>query len=248
MLAAHMASLAIEGAWLSMTVHFTELARRAATDGRVDPAEILLLRGKGWADGIISLEEAEAIFTLNNSIEDRNENWSDFFVEAIREYVLNGTDPRRYCNDSEAQWLIRQVDHDGVVDSLVELEAMVRIIEDAENVPLLLKDYVLTQIEREVLSGIGPTRCGGELSDTHITEAEARIMRRVIFSSGGHGPANVSGKEAEMLFRLKDKTIAQANTPEWDDLFLDGVSNYLKGFRSETRSLNIAVRKSWKAL
>ena len=33
-----------------------------------------------------------------------------------------------------------------------------------------------------------------------------------------------------MLFRLKDETLAEENAPEWDDLFLDGVSNFLKGF------------------
>lgn len=213
-----------------MTTHFTELARRAAVDGQVDPADILALRRQGWRDGVITREEAEAIFALNNALDERNADWSDFFAEAIREYVLNGTEPRWYCNDSEAQWLIQQVDHDGVVDSLVELETIVRIIERAENVPDLLKGYVLDQIEREVLTGTGPTRCGGELSDAHITAAEARILRRVIFSSGGHGPASVSREEAEMLFRFKDETIAQDNAPEWDDLFLDGVCNYLKGF------------------
>jgi hypothetical protein len=108
---------------------------------------------------------------------------------------------------------------------------MVRIIERAENVPDHLKHYVLEQIEREVLTGTGPTRCGGELSLAHISTAECRILRRVIFASGGHGPAAVSRFDAEMLFRLKDETLAEENAPEWDDLFLDGVSNYLKGFK-----------------
>ncbi|HSJ78594.1 MAG TPA: hypothetical protein VK913_07655, partial [Erythrobacter sp.] len=174
--------------------------------------------------------EAEAVFTANAALTDRTPAWCDFFVEAIGEFVLNGTPPRLQCSLEDAGWLIGQIDHDGVVESIVELETMVRIIERAENVPDRLKNYVLDQSEREVLTGTGPTRCGGALSATHISSAECRIIRRVIFASGGHGPAAVSRFEAELLFRLKDETLAEENAPEWDDLFIDGVANYLKGF------------------
>jgi len=230
-----------------MTTHFSELAKAAAADGTVDSQEVLALRRQGWGDGIIVRGEAEAIFALNDAIDERTEEWCDFFVEAIGEFVLNGTEPKRQCDDAEARWLISQVDRDGAVDSFVELETVVRIIERAENVPTLLKDYVLVQVENEVLSGTGPTRCGGELSDTHISTAECKILRRVIFSSGGYGPAAVSRFDAEMLFRLKDATLTAANAPEWDDLFLDGVSNYLKGFALKNAQLDHARAKELEA-
>lgn len=221
-----------------MTTHFTDLAKTAAVDGKVDGQEVLALRRQGWGDGIIARDEAEALFALNNALDQRDEEWCDFFVEAIGEFVLNGTPPRLQCDDAEARWLIEQIDHDGVVDSVVELETIVRIIERAENVPTILKDYVVEQIEKEVLTGTGPTRCSGELSDTHITSTEADILRRVVFASGGYGPAAVSRFEAEMLFRLKDATLADANAPEWEQLFLDGVSNYLTGFTMANAQLD----------
>ncbi|TAD73238.1 MAG: hypothetical protein EAY70_12410 [Sphingomonadales bacterium] len=213
-----------------MTTQFIDIAARAAADGQITAEELLALRREGWGDGVITRAEAEALFVLNNSLGERSTEWCDFFVEAIGEFVLNGTPPRLQCNDEEAQWLIDQIDHDGVVESMVELETMVRIIERAENTPDRLKTYVLAQVEREVLSGTGPTRCGGELSATHISTAECRIIRRVIWASGGHGPAAVTRFDAEMLFRLKDETLAEENAAEWDDLFIDGIANYLKGF------------------
>lgn len=221
-----------------MTTHFTEVARRAAADGAISPEELLRLRREGWGDGVIHKDEAEAIFALNDALEDRSPEWCDFVVEAIGEYVLNGTEPRRQCNEAEAVWLIDQVDRDGTIDSMVELETLVRIVERAENVPTKLKDYVLSQIEHEVLSGTGPTRRGGSLSATHISSAECRIVRRVIFASGGYGPAAVSRHDAEMLFRLKDETLDEENAPEWDELFLDGVANYLKGFTLENAQVS----------
>ncbi|BDI59857.1 hypothetical protein [Qipengyuania nanhaisediminis] len=226
-----------------MTTQFTEIAQRAAADGDVTADEVLALRRQGWGDGIITREEAEAIFAVNNAIDERSQEWCDFVVEAIGEFVLNGTEPRLQCDDSEAEWLIAQVDHDGVCESYVELEVIVRIIERAENVPTRLKDYVIAQVENEVLTGTGPTRHGGELSDTHVSSAEARILRRVVFASGGHGPAAVSRHEAEMLFRLKDATKAEANAPEWDDLFLDGVANFMRGFAFQNAQLDHSRRR-----
>lgn len=213
-----------------MTTQFLDLAQRAAADGQITAEGILALRREGWGDGIITRAEAEALFTLNSALTERSNEWVDFFVEAIGEFVLNGTPPRLQCNDEEAEWLIAQVDADGKVDSMAELEALVRIIERAENVPERLKTYVLEQIERAVLTGTGPTRHGGDLSATHISSAECRIIRRVIFASGSHAPAAVSRFEAEMLFRLKNATLADENAPEWDDVFLDGVANFMRGF------------------
>ena len=213
-----------------MTTQFIDITQRAAADGQITAEELLALRREGWGDGVITRAEAEALFALNTALTQRSQEWCDFFVEAIGEFVLNGTPPRLQCNLEEAEWLIGQIDHDGEVESMVELETMVRILERAENTPDRLKNYVLAQVEREVLTGVGPTRCGGELSATHISAAECRIIRRVIFAAGGHGPAAVTRYDAEMLFRLKDETLAEENAPEWDDLFVDGVANYLKGF------------------
>ena len=213
-----------------MTTHFIAVAKAAAADGQITADELLALRREGWGDGVITRAEAEALFALNHALHDRTPEWCDFFVEAVGEFVLNGTPPRLQCSDKEAEWLIAQIEADGTVESMVELEALVRILERAENTPDRLKNYVLGVVEREVLTGTGPTRNGGSLSATHITAAECRILRRVIFASGGHGPAAVTRFDAEMLFRLKDATLADENAAEWDDLFIDGVANFLKGF------------------
>ena len=214
-----------------MSIQFSNLADQVAADGVVSPEEILSLRRLGWGDGEIHRGEAEAIFKINNLIKDQTDEWVDFFVEAISEFVLNGTEPRGMCDESEARWLIAQIDHDGRLESMAELEAMVRIIEKAENVPDVLKHYALRQVEEAVLNGTGPTRHGSDLADCHISAGECRIIRRLIFSAGGFGPAAVSREEAEMLFRIKDKTLSAANDALWKDLFVDGVANYIKGFQ-----------------
>lgn len=213
-----------------MTINFPELARQAAADGAISADEVLALRRAAWPDGRIDQTEAEAILAINEVVSERSPDWTDFLVEAIGEYVLNGTEPRGYVADATADWLIARLDHDGRLESAAELELLVRVLEKALGTPDRLKDYALVQVERAVLTGEGPTRDGGALSAGSITEAECKLLRRMIFASGGDRPAAVSQREAEMLFRLKDATLGQPHAPEWQRLFVQGVGNYLQGW------------------
>jgi len=145
-----------------MTAQFADFNRQAAADGVITDEEILTLRQSGWADGHILREEAEAIFALQHALSAPTETWSDFFVEALRTYVLNGSEPRGYASQEEGEWLIRVVAADGKVCSLTEFELLVQVIEMGSNVPERLKAFVLETLEREVLTGTGPTRCGGD--------------------------------------------------------------------------------------
>lgn len=213
-----------------MTINFPELARQAAADGAISADEVLALRRAAWPDGRIDQTEAEAILAINEVVSAKSGEWTDFLVEAVGEYVLNGTEPRGYVSDATADWLIARLDQDGRLDSQAELELLVRVLEKALGTPDRLKDYALAQIERAVLTGEGPTRDGGTLDAGSITEAECKLLRRVIFASGGDRPAAVSQREAEMLFRLKDATLGQPNAAEWQRLFVQGVGNYLQGW------------------
>ncbi|WP_338241978.1 hypothetical protein [Aurantiacibacter hainanensis] len=213
-----------------MSFEFAEIARQAATDRSISADEVLALRKAGWADGRMTREEAEIVFATQRAIDDPSREWSDFFVEAIQNYVLKGTDPRGFASAEEAEWLIGQVEMDGKVCSMTELELLTRIVERAQNVPETLKAYVLGVLEREVMEGTGPTRCGGDLSDTHVSAAECRILRRVIFGQASDRPAAVSRREAEVLFRIKDAVAGADNAPEFQRLFVQGVGNFLMGF------------------
>jgi hypothetical protein len=213
-----------------MTMHFRDLAEQAAADGAITPEEILALRRAGWSDGTIRPEEAEAIFVINDRLAAPAPQWTDFFVEALCEFLVNGSEPRGYVSEAQGDWLIGRIDHDGRLDSMAELELLAKLLEKAAGVPERVKDFALAQIERAVLQGEGPTRCGGALEAGCISEAEVRLLRRILFAQAGDRPAAVSLREAEMLFRLKDTTLGAANGPGWKQLFVQGVGNYLMGY------------------
>jgi hypothetical protein len=221
-----------------MSMHFSDIARQAAADGAITSDEILALRREGWGDGRLTAGESDAIFAINGALAERSADWCDFFVEAIGEYVLNAWEPKGYVTDAQAAWLIGKIEADEKLDSMVELEVLLRLLERAANVPETLKAFALEQIERAVMTGTGPTRDGGSLSPVCVSDGECRALRRAIFAVGGDRPAAVSEREAEMLFRIKDATLGAANAPEWKRLFVQGVGNYLMGYFSPDAQLS----------
>jgi len=213
-----------------MSMQFRKIAEQAAADGLITSEEILQLRREGWSDGVIRMDEAEALFVINDQLCGHTPDWTDAFVEAIVEYLMAGGSPRGYVSQGQADWLIARIDHDGRLDSMTELEMLAKLFERATMVPDSLKAYAVHQIELAVLTGSGPTRDGGRLDPGSISEAECRLLRRFIFSQAGDRPAAVSQSEAELLFRIKDATLGAANAPEWPLLFVQGVGNYLQGW------------------
>jgi hypothetical protein len=215
-----------------MTMHFRDLADQIAADGTISPEEILILRRAGWQDGTIDVDEAEAIIAVNRRIRARDAAWTDFFVEAVAEFIVNGAEPIGYVDDANADWLMARLGQDGTLESMAELELLVKLFERATRVPERLRTYAIGQIEQAVLTGEGPTRCGGALIKGGISDAEALLLRRLIFAPASDRPAGVSRAEAELLFRLKDASLGCDNGPEWKRLFVHGLGNYLMAYTS----------------
>ncbi len=193
----------------------------------ISAADVLSLRKTVWPDGIIGVVEADLLFDINDLDASRSDEWLEFFVNAITEYVVNQVHPKGYVSEDNAAWLMQRIDHDGKVESSAELEVLVRTMEKATGTPESLQNYVLKQVEDAVMTGIGPTRDGGELKPGCITDAEVKILRRVLFAPGSSGPARIDRAEADMLFRIKDATLNGENSAEWPKRFVQMVGNYL---------------------
>jgi hypothetical protein len=210
-----------------MTTPIFDLTSQVKARGVITAEDVLAIRHIVWPDGKIDPTEADAIFDLNGALKRAPREWVDFFVEAIGTYVVDQQAPVGYVDEAKADWLIARIDSDGRVDSLGELELLVKILEDATNTPETLKAYALKQIEQIVMTGSGPTRDGGALDPGTINAAEVKLLRRLLFAQASDGPATISTAEADMLFRLKDATLHAANAPEWATFFVQAVGNHL---------------------
>lgn len=210
-----------------------ELAEQLKAAGAISAEDTLTLRRQMWPDGRIAPDEAELVFALNDCVSQTCREWVDFFVEALCDYVVCQQSPRGYVDAAKAEWLVARISRDGKVESLSELELLVKVLETAAAVPASLKAFALAQIERAVIEGEGPARDGGTLGKGVISAAEVKLLRRILFAQAGES-CGVSQGEAEMLFRLKDATLAADNAPEWRTLFVQGVGNHLMAYQRYT--------------
>jgi hypothetical protein len=215
-----------------MSFSFSDFSSTLKAGDALSAEDVLAIRRAVWPDGAVARAEAEAIVELHRLAREPGVEWSDFFIEAITDHVLNATEPRSYVDDDTAAWLTSQIGKGGGAIGPVELELVVKILENALNAPASLKAWALAEVESCVLNGKGATRRDGDVRPGMVDEAEVKLMRRIVFAGGGDGALVVSQDEAEMLWRIKDATLGAANGPGWKTLFVQAVGNHLMAFSS----------------
>ncbi|ESQ75191.1 hypothetical protein [Asticcacaulis sp. AC402] len=216
-----------------MTASLAALAAELTQGAEITAEDVLALRRLVWHDGGVNSEEADTLMALNAACPLRAIEWVDYFVEVMCDYVVHQQQPAGYVDEAKAQWLMQAIDRDGKVDSLAELELLVKVLETANAVPQTLKTYALKQIEAAILTGEGPTRKtglvvgNGLLDKGAIYDTEVELLRRVIYAQVGDGTYVVSRDEAELLFRLKDANLNAGHSAQWPDLFVKAIANHM---------------------
>ena len=204
-----------------MNFSFSDFASALKAGAQISAEDVLAVRRFVWPDGSVSDDEAEVIFELNRLATAPGPEWKAFFIEAMCEHVVTGSEPKGYVGDEESDWLIGQIGRAGSpAAGAAELELVVRVLEKALNAPGGLKAWALQTIEESVSA------------DGRVGEEEAAQLRRILFASGGDGALGVSAAEAETLWRIKDKCLKGDNSPGWKILFRQAVGNHLMAFSS----------------
>src|ERR1043165_974759 len=96
-----------------MSFSFSDFTASLKDGRQVTPEDVLAVRRAVWPDGKVSDAEAGLVFELNRAISAPSNEWRDFFVEALTDYVVNQKAPRGYVDEANAAWLIAEVDRDG---------------------------------------------------------------------------------------------------------------------------------------
>ncbi|RJT30345.1 hypothetical protein D3227_30345 [Mesorhizobium waimense] len=211
---------------------------------RITAEDVMMLRREVFGDGVVSRGEAEALFALDATARDKCQEWPEFFVEAITDYIVHQEKPAGYISEDNADWLVRTISRDGMVDSRTELELLVHVLEKAKSSPSRLCAYALEQVAHAVIDGKGPLMLGGHLVPGLIAKAEVDLLRRILYAYGGDGNIAITRAEAEVLFKINERTAATSNDPSWNDLFIKAITNFVMcsaGYEAPTRE--VALRR-----
>lgn len=195
--------------------------------GKIVEADITALRRVVYEDGVITPNEADLLFKLNDACPMKVAGWSDLFVEAITDYLVLQERPNGYLTAANAAWLIDRISHDGQIESRTELELVVSVLEKARWAPVSLVTFALDQVKHAVISGSGPLRSGGMLDPGMITDGEVDLLRRILYAFGGDGQVAVTKAEADILFDIDEAVAGAEPNPAWTDLFVKAVANVM---------------------
>lgn len=193
--------------------------------GSIKDADVLKLRRNYYDDGIITADEADVIFALNEACPVQDPAWADCFVETITDYLVEQAEPHGYLTAENAQWLIERIGRDGRVDSKTELELLITVLDKARWAPQSLVHFALEQVRQAVLNGTGPLRSGKMLGPGMVSESDVDLLRRILYAAASDGCVALTRVEAEVLFKIDESSCGRDNHPAWTDLFVKAIAN-----------------------
>jgi hypothetical protein len=80
----------------------------------------------------LTQDEAEALFDIERSAEPHSEDWAEFLVDTIVDYLLWQQRPSGVLSEAQAEWLISQVDR---TRTLPAFAILVAVLEQAHRTP-----------------------------------------------------------------------------------------------------------------
>jgi hypothetical protein len=210
-----------------MNQELVDVLASISVAGQVGRGEVFRLRDALWGEEVLTQPAVESLFDLNDRCREAAPEWTAFLVEVVDHFLLHQSQPYGFLDEKGAAWIRTRFGRTGKIKSWTEMEVIVSLLESAENVPDWLKAWVLAQVEETIVSGCGPSRGRVEPVPNQVDDAEVVLLRRLIFAGGGEGAVVVGTSEADMLFRIKDRTLGSVNAEGWLPLFVQGVGNHL---------------------
>jgi len=193
--------------------------------GTIKDIDVLRLRNAVSADGVITADEAEALFSLNETCDLQDPAWGSFYVDTLTDHLVYQVEPEGYLTAPDAKRLIDRVAPGGRIARKTDMDLVVSVLERARWSPVSLVECALNQVKFAVIEGNGPLRANGTETCGTIRENEVELVRRILYAFAGEGNLAITRPEAEILFDMNDAIVdAQANAA-WSDLFVKAVTN-----------------------
>ena len=118
----------------------------AAGRGEITANDVSRLRREIFANGLITRDEADALFWLEASTTVQSPCWTAFLVEAITDHVVWQSRPTGVVNEAQGEWLIARADE---AASLNGLAVLVNVMAEAHRVPLWFLAAVRARATRD---------------------------------------------------------------------------------------------------
>ena len=215
--------------------------------GTIRASDVLNLRQLFYEDGRILEAEAECLFEINQACPTQDASWGPFLIEAVTDFIVNDAEPQGYLTKANAEWLIGQTANGGKVQSQIELELVLNVLDKARWAPETLVIFALEQVKEAVCNSDAPLDGEEPMAPPSVTESDVAMLRRILYAFGGDGNIAVTRREAEVLFEINDLTVDADNCTGWAELFVKAITSSVmaaSGYSIPPRQ-EILKREAW---
>lgn len=182
---------------------------------RLTAEDIVLLRKHSFPEGIRTSDDVVAMLALNNSCPEKCANWNAFFVEQLAGFIVRYTYPQGSLDEINVAWIMRMFTTDGVVNSALELELILHVMEISADVPVELRALALDQLRLAITDNIGGYKLSRAIDRRGITRQDIDYAMRIFRSVAEGGTIPVSSVEYGVLQQIEQATLRGANHPQW---------------------------------
>ena len=89
---------------------------------KITASEVLDLRRALYNDGVAEAGEVDRLFAMDEAATDFDPSWTELFVEAVTDYIIEQVEPQGHISEENANWLIDRISCDGTVKTASELD------------------------------------------------------------------------------------------------------------------------------
>ena len=214
-----------------------------ASKHRLGHDDLLLLRNVSFPDGIVDTDGAVTLLALHNSCPEKCAEWNDFFVESRSQFIVHHCYPQGSIDDLNAEWLVRMISSCGIINSTLELDLLLHVIDMAAHVPERLTLLALAQLDHALdIRGSHPV--GVRALRPAINERDMRIVHTVLRACAARSDHALTAAETSRLLSIDARTNRERNHPGWSlltDLITPASRAPAAALRGDMRMMASAV-------
>ncbi|MDO9418876.1 hypothetical protein [Pararhizobium sp.] len=194
---------------------------------RLTQTDVASLRDDIFAGGITSSADATALLAINASVLDICQEWRDYFLEAMKHFVVRYCYPQGAMDALNAEWLTAMISTNGVIRTQLEFDLLIRVMAESAFVPDRLIVLAIDQIRAAISDDAGAWAERRPRSGPAVKAEDMALIHQVL--RYGEGRRMVPVPVAAALKRTDALCSTQALPPGWTQLMrgikvLDGSS------------------------
>jgi hypothetical protein len=194
--------------------------------GSIRDSDVAALRRAFALETQFAASDIDGLFRAHNLARVRDQSWSDFFIEALTDYVVRELEPSGYVTAAHAGWLIARVSSAGRIRSKTEQDLLLNVIDKARWVPESLMTFAIGQIRDAVRSGDGPLRAGSGIGAGAITLTEVEQVRSLLFAYGNEGQRSITQSEIDLLLDIEEAIAEREASTQHPECFTSPIEGW----------------------